>query len=203
MKNKFFFILTFIIIFLLLFIFLLRDKIWIYYNINFSLNNKNNINMKWCDKLKEWETKPLKYPKNIKKRFFYESIYITNLNDIYQDIFIESDKFNNLKMDYSSFNEHINKSNNKYVIDFFNLSKKSLLIIPMPKKNKDFTTMKDFIDNASEIQQKKFWEHVSKCIKTMLLKHNKIYVSTHGLNVPYFHLRIDLEPKYYITKKFM
>ena len=36
----------------------------------------------------------------------------------------------------------------------------------------------------------------------MLKKYGKIYVSTHGLGVPYFHLRIDLEPKYYITSKF-
>lgn len=31
----------------------------------------------------------------------------------------------------------------------------------------------------------------------------KNYISTHGLGVPYFHLRIEPIPKYYVTKKYV
>ena len=109
-----------------------------------------------------------------------------------------------MKEDYSSFYEYIKKSKNKYVISFNNLSNDTLLIIPTPKKNKKFTTIKDFMDNASEIQQKYFWKYVSKTVKKLIKDgKTKYWISTHGLGVPYFHLRISLKPKYYVTKSFM
>jgi len=77
------------------------------------------------------------------------------------------------------------------------------LIIPIPKQGKQFTTIKDFIDTASVTQQKEFWIYTSKIIKETLEKNPKIYISTHGLGVPYFHLRLDTKPKYYQTKTFI
>jgi hypothetical protein len=71
------------------------------------------------------------------------------------------------------------------------------LIIPIPRKNKVFTTLKDFIDNASETQQIEFWKHVAFCIQEMLKIVDKVYVNTHGLGVYYLHVRIDTKPKYY------
>jgi hypothetical protein len=46
------------------------------------------------------------------------------------------------------------------VTSFYNISKDTLLIVPIPKQNKIYTTMKDFIDNASKTQQKEFWKKV-------------------------------------------
>lgn len=159
--------------------------------------------MKWEKKLKEWNSGNYqKYPKNKKKRFFYETSVITSLDDKYQHIYIESDKLEKLKMNYSTFSQYIKNTKNNYATSFYNLSKTSLLIIPIPRKNKDYTTIKDFMENASDTQQSYFWKYATKYIKFMLKKYGKIYVSTHGLGVPYFHLRIDLEPKYYITSKF-
>ena len=125
------------------------------------------------------------------------------LKNHYEDIYIKSDLLDKLDQDYISFIEYINKSKNKYYTYFYNPSKTTLLIIPIPRKNKNFTTIKDFIDNASNYQQIQFWKGVGKLIKKMLKKNNKIYISTHGLGVPYFHLRLDIEPKYYKTKEFI
>ena len=122
------------------------------------------------------------------------------MNNKYKNKFIENNNLNNIKQDYSSFLEYINKSNNKYVTSSKNLSGDTLLIIPMPRKNKDFTTMKDFCDNASITQQKIFWKRVADEIENI---NDKIYVSTHGLGVYYFHLRLDKNPKYYHTKEFI
>ena len=32
-------------------------------------------------------------------------------------------------------------------------------------------------------------------------KHKKVWISAHGLGVPYFHLRISTKPKYYFDEK--
>ena len=47
-----------------------------------------------------------------------------------------------------------------------------------------------------------FAKHIAT-IKKALKTHDHVYVSTHGLGVPYFHLRIDFEPKYIQTKTFI
>jgi len=160
--------------------------------------------MKWKDKLKEWSKgKVLKYPTKINKPFFYETSFISsNYEEEYKEKFIESDLFDNMKQNYKLFKKYIIKSKNKYVITFLNLSKTSLLIIPYPKQNKKFTTLKHFIDNSTKLQQKKFWKKVSNSIKKMLKIYKKVWVSTHGTGVPYLHIRIDTIPKYYITNKF-
>ena len=155
--------------------------------------------MKWNNKLYEWTNKPFNYPKKLSKSFFWETKPITNLNDDYKEIFIENTSLSKLKQNYSSFEEHIKRSRNKYVTSFYNLSKTSLLIIPIPKSNKNFATLKDFTDNASDTQKKEFWKYVSKKIKEFSSKNDKIYVSTHGLGVPYLHIRLDTIPKYYIS----
>lgn len=162
---------------------------------------------KWNDILQEWsEGNYLKYPNKIKMAFLYETTPIKNGKEIYKEKFIENNYLDKMKEDYSSFYEHIKKSKNKYVISFNNLSNDTLLIIPTPKKNKNFTTIKDFMDNASETQQKYFWKYVSKFVKNLIKKKDgktKYWISTHGSGVPYFHLRISLKPKYYVTKSFI
>jgi len=118
--------------------------------------------------------------------------------------YIKSNSLNNMTQDFSNFNEYINKSTNKYVTSFINLSGDTLLIIPMPCKNKNFTTLKDFIDNASLIQQQYFWQKVAIEIRKLIINNNKkFWISTHGLGVNYLHIRICLQPKYYQTKQFI
>ena len=159
--------------------------------------------MKWIDKLNEWNNgNVFSYPKDIKKRFFYETSFCNkDMNNDYKEVFIENNSLNNLEEDCSNFEKYIKSSKNKYVVSFTNLSGNSILIIPIPKKNKNFTTIKDFVDNASVYHQKQFWKKAVKEIKNTLKNNEKIYVSTHGLGVPYFHLRLDKYPKYYQTKE--
>ena len=120
----------------------------------------------------------------------------------YEEMLIESNSLENLVQDYSSFQKYIDESK-KNVVSFSNLGGDTILIIPMPRKERNYTTIKDFIDNAIISQQKIFWKKVASEIKKILKNNEKIYVSTHGLGVPYFHLRIDSIPKYYVTKKFL
>ena len=85
-------------------------------------------------------------------------------------------------------------------MSFYNKSKDTLLIIPIPYNEKEYITIKDFIDNAPIIQQKEFWKFASEEIKNILKTEKEIYISTHGLGVSYFHLRLCNSAKYYHTK---
>ena len=175
--------------------------------------------MKWIDKLAEWESGiPQMYPENVTNTFFYETSKCSkDLSDTYQDKYIQSNKLH-FPQDYTAFNNHISKVGNKFngtkkiskikkernnSIGFFNLSKDTFLVIPVPRKGKDFSTIKTFMDNASYSQQRGFWRDVALAIKRMLKKYDHVFVSTHGLGVPYFHLRINTYPKFYQTKKFI
>jgi hypothetical protein len=161
--------------------------------------------MLWKTILDNWMNgNILKYPKSIKNRFFYETSAIINENSIYKQKFIENNALQNITQDFSNFSEYINKSTNKYVTSFINLSGDTLLIIPMPHKNKNFTTLKDFIDNANLTQQQHFWQKVAIEIRKLIINNNKkFWVSTHGLGVNYLHVRICSQPKYYQTKQFI
>lgn len=103
------------------------------------------------------------------------------------------------QQDTSAFQEYIKKSRNKYVVAFPNLSKDSMLVIPMPGKN--YTTLKDFIDNAPKIQQQEFWKKVAKVAKKFVKENGEAWISVHGMGVNYTHVRIDPYPKYYFDKK--
>ena len=168
--------------------------------------------MLWKDKIALWKSGVYQtYPDSIKNRFFYETFVCDkNMKNKYKEKFIENKQLENIKNeDYSSFISYINKSksdpHNKYVTSFTNLSGDSILIIPIPKNNKNYTTMKDFCDNASITQQKIFWKRVANEIEIILNRNDndKIYVSTHGLGEHYFHLRLDKKPKYYKTTEFI
>lgn len=161
--------------------------------------------MFWSTKLEEWKKGvPLIYPKKIKRRFYYETTPIYKDKDSkYENKFIENSYLDSMEQDYKSFETYINQSKDKYAICFYNLSKTTYLVIPRPKRGKIFTTIKDFIDNASKTQQKFFWKKAYNCIIDFLKEHEKIYISTHGTGVPFFHLRIESDPKYYITKSYI
>jgi len=162
--------------------------------------------MKWIDKINEWSNgKVLKYPKKIKSRFFYEtSVCDKNMKNEYKEKFIKNNLLDTLTEDFSSFEKHLKNMNNQYILSFPNKSGDCMLIVPIPEPCcKNFTTIKDFIDNASEGHQILFWKKVAQEVKKILKTHDKIYISTHGLGVPYFHLRLDIYPKYYHTKNFI
>ena len=163
-------------------------------------------NISWSDKVKQWKDGIIQtYPKNITKRFYYETYACDKeMKNLYHERFIETDNLDR-KEDVSSFQKYINKSSNKYVTSFSNLSGDCRLVVPIPQKGKHFETIKDFIDNASTEHQITFWKYVAKEIKKVLAKDGikRIYVSTHGAGVSYFHLRLDTIPKYYVTSEYI
>jgi len=164
--------------------------------------DQNKSDTHWTKILKNWEYGIyFKYPLNIKNRFMWNtSVIKENGKSKFKENFKESDKLPKTQ-NWSVFSSYINKSKNKYVTSFLNLNKDTLLVIPMPQNGKNYATLKDFCDNASKTQQIIFWQEVSKLIKKKIIENKKpIWVSTHGLGVPYMHVRISNSPKYYFDK---
>lgn len=157
--------------------------------------------MKWIDILEKWTNGEFfKYPNSIKNKFLWNTSIIKNNGDCKFEQRFKVDTSLPSQEDYTSFQKFINKSKNKSVLSFNNLSGDTILVIPKPKANKNFATIKDFCDNASDTQQKEFWKKVSSIIKKELKNGNEIYVSTHGHGVYFLHVRISKYPKYYFSK---
>lgn len=76
-----------------------------------------------------------------------------------------------------------------------------MLVVPMPMKNKNYSTLKDFTDNASKKQQKEFWKKVAETTHEFMKKNNKLWISVSGFGVYYTHVRICNQPKYYFSEK--
>jgi hypothetical protein len=154
--------------------------------------------MLWNDVLTSWENGiGLKYPKKVKGRFQWNTSVLKNDGNVeYKQVFRTNHKLP-AAQNKKDFLEQINQSQNKYVISFPNLSKDTMLVVPMPVRGKNYVTLRDFIDNAPEIQQREFWKKVAETAKQFMKEKGKVWISVHGLGVEYVHVRISSSPKYY------
>jgi hypothetical protein len=158
--------------------------------------------MLWSDILTNWENGiVLKYPKNLKGKFQWNTSVLKNDGKVeYKQIFRTNSKLPK-KQNKTDFEEYIKNSQNKYVVSFPNLSKDTMLVIPMPFHRKNYSTLRDFIDNAPEIQQQEFWKKVAEVAKKFMNEKGKVWISVHGLGVHYTHVRISSSPKYYFDNE--
>ncbi len=159
--------------------------------------------MLWSDVLKNWENGiVLRYPKQLKGRFLWNTSVLKNNGNVeFKQSFKTDNKLPD-KQNKKDFQEYINKSDNKYVTALPNLSKDTMLVIPMPVNGNNYVTLRDFIDNASEIQQIEFWKKVAEVAKEFMNEKGKVWISVHGFGVPYTHVRISSSPKYYFNDNY-
>ncbi len=154
--------------------------------------------MLWKDVLKNWEDGVLvKYPKQLKGRFLWNiSVLKDNGNVEFKQKFKTDNRLPSIQ-NKKPYQEYINKSDNKFVVAFPNLSHDTMLVIPMPVNGQNYATLKDFIDNAPEIQQIEFWKKVAEVSKEFMKQKGSVWISSHGFGVSYTHVRISSTPKYY------
>lgn len=166
---------------------------------------------KWSEVLNDWENgiiplMPINTNMKAMSPFIWRTSVMNNKKDlVYKEEFLEDHRLlNRNRQDLKSFSEHFNKAKNKnekYSIHFPNLSKDTILVVPVPKKGKQFTNLFHFMKNASLKQQKDLWKNVAKQAKKMLKKNDNIWISSAGLGVNYLHIRICNYPKYYEKSK--
>lgn len=150
----------------------------------------------WSDILVIWENGiPMKYPEHLGK-FQWNTSVLKNDGNVPFEQFFKEDENLAENQNYLPFQEYIDKSQNKYVVAFPNLNKDCMLVIPMPRRGKNYATLKDFIDNASKLQQREFWKKVAQVAKDFMKENSEAWISVHGLGVDYTHIRIDSKPKY-------
>jgi hypothetical protein len=169
---------------------------------DFSSNQVNQQIETWETQLFRLSTHGLGYPSNIKSRFFYETSVcgLDPSTSIFKETFIPAKELDEITtQDYTPFLEQIQDGSdiNQIARSFYNKSGDTLLIIPYPHPTIQYPTIKEFIDSAPETIKSEFWKFVVDQIKQFILTHGKVYVSTHGLGVNYFHLRLCTFPKYY------
>ncbi len=158
--------------------------------------------MLWSDVLTNWENGIiLKYHKSVKGAFQWNTSVLRNDGKILYKQSFRTDHNLSKNQNEKLFREYIKNSQNKYVVAFPNLSKDTMLVIPMPNRGKNYATLKDFIDNAPLIQQKEFWKKVAEVAKKYMKEKGNIWISVHGLGVDYTHVRISSRPKYYFKNE--
>ena len=160
--------------------------------------------MNWNLVLENWEKgEYFKYPKELKSKFQWNtSVLKKNGNTPFLEEFMENSSLPKYQ-DYTPYGDYIKKSENKYVVSFPNPSGDTMLVIPMPRVQKNFATIKDFMENASVIHKREFWKEVARIIRKQMEENNHLWISAHGLGVSYFHVRICQIPKYYFSKRLM
>jgi hypothetical protein len=162
--------------------------------------------MLWSEVLKNWEngnisTVGSKYPKQLKGKFLWNTSVLKNDGNTEFKQSFRTNEYLPETQNKKEFQEYITNSKNEYVTSFPNLSKDTMLVIPMPVHGKNYATLKDFIDNAPETQQKEFWKKVAEVAKKFMNEKGKVWISVHGLGVPYTHVRISSSPKYYFDNE--
>ena len=161
----------------------------------------------WKNQIKNWLNEiPLKLPKTSmkdnSKGFYYQTSCCTSDYDTkYESVFKKTDGFSE-KQNFKKFESYLLKSKNLYATSFISPSK-TILVIPIPRKGKNFAHLRLFTENASKRHQCKFWKYVAKLIIELLKENKSLYLSTHGKDVPYFHVRIECVPKNQYYKKFL
>ena len=161
--------------------------------------------MLWSEVLNNWENGiPFSYPESLKhkNKFFWNTSSLTeNCDSQFSEKFKESRELPNIQSK-NAFKDKLikaEKNGKQHATSFPNLSKDTVLVVPMPR-GKCYATLKDFVDNAPKKQQQEFWKLVAKKAKKQAKKFGKVWISTHGLGVPYLHVRIASHPKYYFSK---
>ena len=128
----------------------------------------------------------------------------TNVN--FEFAIIKTDKFDNVKPNYSAFSKYLFPNGNrnflqKPVVVFDNQDKSAVLISPVPyKENLDYSNLYTFLKNAPVMQIKTLFQTIAEEIVRSELK--TVWVSTSGLGVSWLHIRLDKKPKYYNYEKY-
>ena len=162
----------------------------------------------WGQILKAWEKGDLleiEELATLNTRVFWESSPFETRRSPYNHRVIVSKTLNRKhNQNFKKFLRNLKhaKSRNSGAVAFWNLDGDTRLVIPTPRQEKNYLSIVDFMQNASLNQQKNFWKLAANEILRLKQPGTPLWVSTHGLGVPYFHLRISRTPKYYKTTAF-
>lgn len=114
----------------------------------------------------------------------------------FECVLVDSPALANVNADPEPFSRYF-AQNATPVIEFANLGKDALLVVPRPlSPTSSYCHLAAFLRTAPESQKRAFWQHLGKAIAQQL-DTSPLWVSTSGLGVYWLHARLDSRPKYY------
>jgi hypothetical protein len=164
-----------------------------------TINKKRSSQQTWNNILNRWENgEPLTYPLSVKEPFMWRTSPLDNSGtSVFKEEFTKSNVLPK-EEDCEKFNEYFSQPGNIVV---FTGHSGTRLVVPKPVAGKNYSHIKNFIDNAPHEIQVELWKTVARVAKEEANKHGKVWISTHGLGVPCLHVRINSHPQYYENSK--
>lgn len=104
-----------------------------------------------------------------------------------------------LTQDFTAFQEHHPPTSRREIISFDSKSGGTILVVPTPSYQRNQRQMSSLGPYLRDPQNTpiRLFQHVAKIIlHTLATTKNMIWLNTHGLGVPWLHIRIDFFPKY-------
>jgi hypothetical protein len=99
--------------------------------------------------------------------------------------------------DPSAFTEYFDAAAPGDVIEFANLGRDAILIVPCPDNSPSgYGHFAAYLRHAGLVQQHALWESVGTAMQRRLSR-KPVWLSTAGGGVPWLHVRLDDRPKYY------
>ena len=175
----------------------------------------NNKTQTFYQVLKYMKFSPLLFHNELKqtvRETGFDAIYIefpplTHLQEMFEFVIINVPEMARISPNSGSFK--INNTGNCYpILVTQSLSQDSLLIVPDINSRNDYADIYRFLDpqnlkNSDNIVISEFWTTTSNKITEQLNEKKKIWISTSGRLVHWFHLRISESPKYYNHQPYM
>ena len=99
--------------------------------------------------------------------------------------------------DDTAFREQFRSQATESVVQFSNLGKDAVLVVPSPMgPSSAYGHLASFVREAPQSQQHALWSLVGTALRRRLNTH-PVWLSTAGAGVPWLHVRLDDQPKYY------
>lgn len=102
-----------------------------------------------------------------------------------------------LDPDPAAFVDHFDKVEPGGVVEFPNLGRDAILIVPCPDDPlSDYGHLASYLQNSPKPQQHLLWELVGAAMQRRISS-KPVWLSTAGGGVAWLHVRLDNRPKYY------
>ncbi|CAN0113936.1 unnamed protein product [Ectocarpus sp. 12 AP-2014] len=151
----------------------------------------------WKDKIQQWKSGE-GLPSVTSPVFWETSRAHSGGLCEYREVKTPASKHLSMRMqgDASAFQKHLKGKTTP--AQFYNLDQTAILISP-PDRGENFAHLALFHKNATLQQRQKLWKKVAQSVEKVLKRGDDAYVSTHGVGVPWLHVRIEGSPKYYVS----
>jgi len=100
-------------------------------------------------------------------------------------------------VDKQAFAEHFERHPEQPVLEFANLGRDALMIVPSPAgPDECYGHLAAFVRTAPEPQRDALWQRVGEAMQRRV-NQKPVWLSTAGAGVSWLHVRLDDRPKYY------